>query len=434
MGNQLQGCCSDTKDTTNEISGVNKKQYEEEESVGRAKGGHTRSVEPAAPFIEQQSREIFETQEISDIKNHANDNNNINGNFNSENLDNNAFQKAEFKPDEALISNFLISPSQKADVNLDEYLDEKVLKAKNSKNASEIYTQDYSSVLNNAEFQGDDMVELPPVYLDKEKKNEIYKGSWIIEKKEIPDGEEVNCLNSNMKFHGFGTFIKSDATVQEGIFRYGALDGPGKTYVNNGDTFIGNYEKGMLNNKGVFVDFAGDVYEGEFKDNIMEGIGQETFIDGSAFRGEYKNNKKNGQGKFVWGDSSFYQGDLKDNHFHGQGVYEWASGLKYNGQWEKGLMEGEGIITTKNGDYYEGEFKNNKKDGLGLFWWSEKKYYLGYWKQGVQHGDGKFFKEGKLMIGTWMNGKFKSHKDKNDIRLPERQFNKEITFQVEKQV
>ena len=120
---------------------------------------------------------------------------------------------------------------------------------------------------------------------------------------------------------------------------------------------------------------------------------------------------------------------MKENHFHGQGLYEWASGLKYNGHWEKGLMEGEGIITTKNGDYYEGEFKNNKKDGLGLFWWNERKYYLGYWKQGVQHGNGKFFKEGKLMIGTWMNGKFKEHKAEDEVRLPEKTFNKVVTFQ-----
>ena len=425
MGNQLQGCCTDTKDTTNEISGI-KKEDEEEDNIGRAKGGNTRSV-AAAPFIEQQSQEIFENREINNQANNTPQGyDNVNGNFNSENLNN--FQKAEFKPDEALISNFLISPSQKADVNLDEFLSENVQKAKSSTKISEIYTPDYASALNQPEFKGDNIVELPPVYTDKEKKSEIYKGSWIIDK-EIQEGE-VSNLNSNMKFHGFGTYIKKDCSVQEGIFRYGELDGPGKTYVNNGDTFTGNYEKGMLNDKGVFVDFAGDVYEGEFKANIMEGQGKETFIDGSAFEGEYKDNKKNGEGTFVWSDNSFYQGELKDNHFHGHGVYEWASGLKYDGKWEKGLMEGEGIITTKNGDYYEGEFKNNKKDGLGLFWWSEKKYYLGYWKQGVQHGDGKFFKEGKVMIGSWMNGKFKNHKKNEEIRLPERKFNKEITFQL----
>lgn len=428
MGNQIQTCCSDTKDTTNEI---NRQRKDEEDYIIRAKGGHRTSNGPA-PFIEQKSNEIFENQEISDIKNQGNDTpndlNNLNGNFNSEsNLE--AFRKSEFKPNEALISNFLVSQSQKGNVNLDEFMCDKVLKAKSSKNVNDIYTQDFSQELNQPEFSGDNIVELPAVFLDKDKKTEIYKGSWIIVNKDIQEGEEILNLNSNMKFHGYGVYIKKDNTVQEGIFRYGELDGPGKIYVNNGDTFIGNYEKGLLNNKGVFVDFAGDVYEGDFRDNIMEGNGQETFIDGSSFKGEYKNNKKNGKGKFIWGDGSFYQGDLLDNHFHGHGIYEWASGLKYKGQWEKGLMEGEGIITTKNGDYYEGDFKNNKKDGLGLFWWNERKYYLGYWKQGVQHGEGKFFKDGKLMIGTWQNGKFKSHLDKNEIRLPERKFNKNITFQ-----
>jgi len=429
MGNQLQTCCGDTKDTTNEIS--RNRREDEEESIGRAKG-HLRSVEPA-PFIEQKSHEIFENQEISEIKNHVNDTpqgiNNINGNFNSEsNMD--AFRKGEFKADEALISNFLVAKSpDQLDVNLEEFMCDKVLKTKSSKNVNEIYTQDYTQFLNQPEFTGDNIVDLPAVFLDKEKKNEIYKGSWIIDSKEIQEGEEITNLNSNMRFHGYGIYIKKDNTVQEGVFRYGVLDGPGKTFVNNVDTFIGNYEKGLLNNKGVFVDFAGDVYEGEFRDNVMEGMGQETFIDGSSFKGEYKDNKKNGKGKFVWADGSFYQGELLDNHFHGYGVYEWASGLKYRGYWDKGLMEGEGIITTKNGDYYEGDFKNNKKDGLGLFWWNERKYYLGYWKKGVQHGQGKFFKDGKLMVGIWQNGKFKEHLDRNALEIPERKFGKNITFQ-----
>jgi hypothetical protein len=426
MGNNLQTCCTDTKDTKNELS----RQDVTDGPIAKAKGGNLKSLN-AAPYIEQKSLDIFENQEISGIKNHINDNQNssknINGNFNSEsNLD--AFRNTEFKPDEAFISNFLVSRSHNKNVNLDNLICDRINLSRFSKNVTEKFTLDFTQILTQPEFTGDNIIELPAVYLDKEKKNEIYIGSWIIDNKEIQEGEEIKNLNSNMKFHGYGVYIRKDETVQEGVFRYGQLDGPGKTYFNNGDTFIGIYEKGLLNNKGVFIDYAGDIYEGDFKDNVMAGIGQETFIDGSTFKGEYKDNKKNGQGHFVWQDGSVYKGELKDNLFHGYGVYEWSSGLIYKGEWVKGFMEGKGIITTKSGDYYEGEFKNSKKEGFGLFWWNDSKYYLGYWKSGLQHGEGKFLKDGKLMTGIWENGKYKKQLNLSQINFPERNFGKKITF------
>lgn len=419
MGNKIQTCCSDTKDTNNEILRDHPNQENDEDNIMRAKAN--RMSNDPAPFIEQKSHEIFEDKEISAIKNQANDTpNQFNGNFNTDSLD--PFHKTQFRPDENMISNFLVGGND----DFNKCLPAKVLASRET--VKEKYIQNFSEELNSPEFTGDNIVELPPVFLDREKKNEIYKGSWFIEKKEILEGEDITNLNSHMKFHGYGVLLKKDNSVQEGIFRNGYLEGPGKTYLQNGDTFIGNFEKGLLNNRGIFVDSQGDIYEGEFKENIMEGHGQEKFIDESYFVGEYSNNKKNGKGKFVWKDGSFYEGELKDNHFDGYGIYEWASGLKYQGNWKKGLMQGEGIITTKNGDYYEGGFENNKKDGFGLFWWNENKYYLGYWKAGVQHGQGKFCKEGKKVIGVWENGKIKGKLKEDEVQFPNRKFGKEISF------
>lgn len=437
MGNQLS-CCEAKNDNAYEI----KTQKEDEDTFSRAKG-HLRTSKPA-PIAEQKSEVIFNSYSNQNQTPYSNQNSpdrklqsypnaieTPNQNQAQISETNKRSQVLKFKADEKLLKEFLVdlkSQNTNNESELNAYMGEKILEKKESISNKEIYTQDFSSYLNQSEFRSDDIIELPAVYLNKENKTEIYKGSWIVEKREMANDEEIKDLTNYMKFHGYGIFIRSDGNVQEGIFRSGELDGPGKMYAKNGDTFIGNYEKGILNYKGVFIDYAGDIYEGDFRENRMEGKGKEIFIDGSLFTGEYSDNKKNGEGKFVWPDGSCYEGELRDNLFQGYGEYQWSSGLKYKGIWNKGLMEGEGIISTKNGDYYEGDFKNNKKDGFGLFWWNEKKYYLGNWKQGVQHGQGKFFKDGKIMIGRWENGKFIGHLEAEDVKFPQRKFNKNFSF------
>jgi hypothetical protein len=424
MGNQFQTCCTDIRDTTNEIN-TYKKDEGEDDPYRRAKG-HVGSLKSTPLTVQKFEEKKLENQNNPYLINRTYTNETPNDNY----IQNNKkLQVNEFKPIINLISEFLVNVNSQNPYNeLIEYISEKILETRASKNLNEIYNQDFSSYLNQNNFRNNDIIELPAVYLDKEKKDEIYEGSWIIIRKDIQKNEEIKNLTNYIKFHGYGIFIGNDETVQEGIFFYGELDGPGKRFTKNGDTLIGNFEKGELNNKGVFVDYAGDIYKGDFRNNLMEGNGEEKFIDGSCFKGEYKNSKKNGQGKFVWPDNSFYEGELIDNLFHGHGLYQWASGLRYEGLWEKGLMEGEGILKTKNGDYYEGEFKNNKKDGFGLFCWKENKYYLGYWKQGVQHGDGKFYKEGKVMVGNWQNGKFSNHVDEADINFPQKKFKRNVSF------
>ena len=200
MGNRLQTCCSDTKDTKNEI---NREGRDDEDSIGKAKA-HVRN-EPA-PYIEEKSHEIFDNQELSVIKNAdtPNEINNLNGNFNSD-VQFEVFHKKEFKPDEAMISNFLVNQSEKTEVNLEEFMNDKVKKAKSSRGANEIYSLDFSQVRTQPEFNGENIVELPSVYLDMHKKNEIYKGSWIIYNSEIQDGEEIKRYQADISFKMLAT-------------------------------------------------------------------------------------------------------------------------------------------------------------------------------------------------------------------------------------
>ena len=198
MGNNFKTCCSDTKDVTNEL---NRMEKEVDETVERSKANA--KTYNAAPYIEKKSLEIFENPEISAIKNHLSDTphdiKNINGNFISDsNID--AFRKVEFKPDEALISNFLVSRSHNKNINLENYICDKVNNTRSSRNVNENYNQDYTQTLNQPEFTGDNIVDLPAVYLDKERKNEIYMGSWIIDNKEIQEGKLLQNVPKGISF------------------------------------------------------------------------------------------------------------------------------------------------------------------------------------------------------------------------------------------
>jgi hypothetical protein len=453
MGNNLAFCCKQNdKVEGQEINRMNFQEYKRheryEETIDKSKGERVLSNEAPAEYIQNKSQEIFENRQFNSMLP-------VSGQTNNPEIDNepienpqeyqerytSLYQSYHAKDDEfhdhkpapkgieidnIFLKEFYVNHINPDDVNLDQYLNSKVLqiKKKNANLKEDLYF--------NKQFDDkihDDKVNLniAPVYIDKVRRNEIYYGSWnLLKNAEI--SHSIQNLKSIMKFNGYGVYIKEDKSIIEGIFHEGELDGPGRVIVANGDLFKGIYQNGFLNNKGIFIDFAGNIYEGDFKLNIMEGFGKETFVDGSSFEGEYKRNKKNGKGKFVWNDGSYYHGELQDNNLHGKGIYSWASGLKYEGDWSKGAMHGSGVITTPNGDYYEGGFKDNKKDGFGLFWWNERKYYLGFWQDGLQHGNGKFFKEGKLMIGSWNKGKFEKHLEKEQIKFPDFKFNKRVSF------
>lgn len=343
------------------------------------------------------------------------------------NGENEAFAaEAQIQLDNVFLKQFFVNSEDFEDVELEKFMGQRVIETrrKHGNLQDDPYLKNHFDKINH---DGKIQLNIPPVYIDKLRKNEVYKGHWHVNK-DAEINSNIQNLKSIMKFNGYGIYVKEDKSVIEGVFRDGELDGPGRVIVSNGDLFKGIYQNGFLNDKGIFIDFAGNAYEGEFKLNIMDGYGEEIFADGSKFSGEYKRNKKNGRGKFIWSDSSFYEGEILDNNLHGKGTYQWASGLKYEGEWFKGVMQGKGILNSGSSDYYEGEFKDNKKHGFGLFWWNENKYYLGFWKDGVQHGHGKFFKLDKINTGNWNKGKFEKHLEKEQIVFPSFNFQKRVTL------
>ena len=224
------------------------------------------------------------------------------------------------------------------------------------------------------------------IYIDKFKNNNLYKGTWTLEK----------------IFHGFGTFYVS-GNKYEGFWNFGKLNGDCRYFLQNKDYFIGNFKEGQAEGKGKYFHNDGTIYEGEWKNDQPCGQGKEIFLDGSIFEGTFENGIKT-KGLFKWNDGSYYNGDIKNNLFEGYGTFHWKEGREYNGTWKGGKMWGYGVMKYLDGARYEGNFENGKRDGYGKYIWNKGKYYEGEWKKGKQNGKGFFYNKERGIHAFWKDG------------------------------
>lgn len=75
------------------------------------------------------------------------------------------------------------------------------------------------------------------------------------------------------------------------------MHGKGRYYYANGDKYVGEFENGKKNGKGIMYwgaksRFAGNRYDGEWKEDKMHGKGTYICADGSKYIGEMNNNFK----------------------------------------------------------------------------------------------------------------------------------------------
>ena len=142
------------------------------------------------------------------------------------------------------------------------------------------------------------LVSTQLIYIDKFKNNNLYKGTWTLEK--------VFHV-----FHGFGTFYIT-GNKYEGFWNFGKLEGECRYYLQTNEYFIGNFKNGQAQGKGKYFHNDGTIYDGEWKNNQPSGWGKESFIDGSIFEGIFENGLKK-KGKFKWNDDNYYDGDIRNN-------------------------------------------------------------------------------------------------------------------------
>ena len=233
------------------------------------------------------------------------------------------------------------------------------------------------------------LIKTPLTYIDKYKNNDLYVGTWTLEK----------------KFNGYGIFYSSGAKY-EGFWNFGKLSGEARKFFQNKDYYIGEFDNGKSNGYGKYYHNDGTVYEGNWLNDQPHGSGKENFNDGSKFIGTYENGYKK-KGKFTWVDGSYYDGEINNNYFEGYGKFKWKEGREYIGFWKNGKMNGKGIMTYIDGEKYEGDFIDGKRHGKGDYYWNKNKYYKGGWVKGKQEGEGYYYNKGKGIIGVWKDGKMK---------------------------
>lgn len=236
----------------------------------------------------------------------------------------------------------------------------------------------------------------PLFYTDKPR-NEVYQG----------------FVDYDLNPHLWGIQVDEKGGRYEGEFDHGARTGYGRYINSNGNLQHGFFTNGGLQKDGVYVGYQGTIYVGNWENNQINGDGAEYFKDGSKYIGTFVNGQKTGKGKFTWADGSVYEGGVQADLLHGKGIYKWADKKCYTGDWVDNMMEGKGVFTYPDGTSYEGEFHHNKRNGQGVFRWNEKRWYEGPWKDGRQHGEGVYHKEGKMVTGTWDNGKLIREEEKS---------------------
>jgi hypothetical protein len=253
------------------------------------------------------------------------------------------------------------------------------------------------------------LAHLPPCYVDILHTQDIYHGSW----------------NINKRFEGYGILYKSDGSRYRGFWKNGILTGFVRYFTPNGDYFEGEFHNGSANGLGIYVHYDGNFYKGSWKNDQPDGEGEEFFItDNSKFKGSFKQGKKDGKGEFTWGDNSTYSGNITNDSLNGWGEYKWSDGRVYKGEWLNNQMHGKGLLKYPDNATYEGDFVDNLRTGQGKYVWNENKYYDGAWLNGKQHGKGRYFRNGKLIEGIWHMGKLMNHQlVSSNLYKPNKQYN-----------
>ena len=99
------------------------------------------------------------------------------------------------------------------------------------------------------------------------------------------------------------------------------------------------------------------------------------------YMGNWEDGKRNGKGIYKWRDECMYIGEFKNNKMEGNGACYDANGrLIYEGGWKNNLAHGIGIYIWEEGKTYKGEFVHGKRHGQGTFYLNHELVYEGTWK------------------------------------------------------
>jgi hypothetical protein len=125
----------------------------------------------------------------------------------------------------------------------------------------------------------------------------------------IYQGEMLNGLIT-----GVGVYQSAFGETLAGEFKNGVFDCElGKVTNQWDETFVGRWENGDLNGKGVYEDKKGNKYNGYWKDHLKHGRGYETMKNKGEYKGYFINGYKHGKGEL-----NFIRRKKKDQNIKNQ--------------------------------------------------------------------------------------------------------------------
>ena len=99
----------------------------------------------------------------------------------------------------------------------------------------------------------------------------------------------------------------------------------------------------------------GDVYKGDLLQGLAHSHGiMESKTGGYQYIGIWNKGLRQGKGVCTYVDGSVYRGLFFDDKRHGSGYMQYLNGDKYQGNWENDQRSGDGVMTLASGDVYYG--------------------------------------------------------------------------------
>lgn len=181
----------------------------------------------------------------------------------------------------------------------------------------------------------------------------------------------------------FLLFLPAFLPAQGKCLKGDCSTGYGEYLYPNGTRYVGNFEHGKPNGKGIMY-----------------------FANGNKYLGDWVNETRQGKGRLILAEGHTYTGEFLNNQFDGQGTMEYANGDVYQGQWKKGFAEGHGLYQFHAGGWYEGEFAHGLFEGQGSFHYPDGSVFTGLWKENKKNGPGRYeYSDGLVYEGEWKEGK-----------------------------
>lgn len=204
--------------------------------------------------------------------------------------------------------------------------------------------------------------------------------------------ELPRCPKSGYFDQCFGSSKSSDGETYTGEFRKGVYDGNGTLILGNGEKYVGEFRNGKQDGRGVYTfpdgrkivggflngEWDGWMeltlgdglrFEGNFSKGKRKGYGSFYYVKGSGSRlvkvsGEFDGDELNGRCSWVWTTGQKYDGECKRGKFNGKGVFTWFNGWKTLGVWADNVLVEEASESVSGADIENGTVKLSCKDNL----------------------------------------------------------------------